>query len=74
MLLEENFKQNIKSVIGTDCPYFGKMLYLYLGGGFDKARINIGTWINFFSLFYYDDDKIMQQKLSFKLLDIDRDG
>jgi Ca2+-binding EF-hand superfamily protein len=50
------------------------MLYLYLSGGYDKARISIGTWINFFSLFYHDDDKIMQQKLSFKLLDIDRDG
>ena len=44
VLLEENFKKNIKHVIGADSPFFGKMLYLYLGGGYDKARINFTTW------------------------------
>jgi len=39
VLREQNFIQNIKHVIGTDCPFFGKLLFLHLGGGLDRARI-----------------------------------
>jgi hypothetical protein len=49
VLLEENFTRNIKYIIGCECPFFGKMLYLYLGGGFDQAKITISQWFAFFS-------------------------
>ena len=74
VLLEENFTRNIKYVIGTDCPYFGKLLFLYLGGGFDRARINLQDWFKFFGSFADDDDRLTQQQLCFDVLDIDRDG
>lgn len=45
VLLEESFKKNIRYIIGTDCPFFGKMLYLHMSGGFDKSRINLTTWV-----------------------------
>lgn len=35
VLIEKNFTQNIKRVIGTNCPFFGKMLYLYFAQGLD---------------------------------------
>ena len=41
VLTEENFMKNIKYVIGEDEPYFGKMLYLYMSKGYDKAKITI---------------------------------
>lgn len=35
VLLEKSFTQNIRNVIGVDCPFFGKMLYLYFAEGLD---------------------------------------
>ena len=35
VLTEANFTKNIKHVIGVDCPYFGKLLYLYFAKGLD---------------------------------------
>jgi hypothetical protein len=74
VLLEENFIKNIKHLIGTDCPFFGKLLFLQMGGGYDKARIDMISWINYFAQFYKDEDRLLHLKLSFKLIDIDRDG
>lgn len=49
VLVEENFIKNIKYVIGTDCPFLGKLLFLHMGGGFGKARITMLTWFSFFA-------------------------
>ena len=38
-LTEENFIKNIKNIIGHDEPYFGKMLYLWIARGYDRAKI-----------------------------------
>ena len=45
-----------------------------MGGGYDKARINMMTWFRYFAPFYRDEDRLLHLKLSFKLIDIDRDG
>ncbi len=74
MLLEDNFKRNMKHIIGYDCPFFGKMLYLYLGKGFDNVKVTLPKFFAFFAQFYNPDDKIKQLKLIFKLIDIDNDG
>lgn len=34
-LIESHFTQNIKAIIGVDCPFFGKILYIYFANGFD---------------------------------------
>ncbi len=57
MLLERNFKQNIKHVIGTDCPFFGKMLYLYLADGMDQVKITLTKFISGLKTFLLDEDK-----------------
>ena len=44
-LTEKHFTQNIKRVTGYDCPYFGKLLYLYFAKGLDKSRV---TMVRFF--------------------------
>ena len=41
VLLEENFTKNIKYVLGVDYPFFGKLLYLFISGGYDKAKITM---------------------------------
>jgi hypothetical protein len=40
-LTERHFINNIKYVIGIECDFFGKMLYLYFANGYDKAKISM---------------------------------
>ena len=49
VLTERNLTQNIHHVIGANCTYFGKMLYLQLGNGYDQAKITWIQWYKFFS-------------------------
>lgn len=35
VLVEKNFVKNIKYLIGVDCPFFGKLLYLFMSNGLD---------------------------------------
>ena len=47
-LTEAKFVKNIKEVInieGVEEPYFGKMLYLWLARGYDRAKITISEFI-----------------------------
>lgn len=41
LLVEESFLRNIKTIIGVDCPFFGKMLYLQMAEGFEGAKISL---------------------------------
>lgn len=74
VLLEENFVKNIKFVIGTDCPFFGKMLYLYFAEGLDQVKVTLSKFVQGLKIFVLDEEKQNQQKTCFKILDIDRDG
>jgi hypothetical protein len=56
VLTEQNLKQNIKHVIGYDCPYLGKMIYLLLSGGHLESKITLSKWYRFFSSFYKEED------------------
>ena len=71
-LTEENFIKNIKHVLGVDEPYFGKMLYLWMSNGYDRAKITI---LDFFEALipFRDDNKELQHRICFKILDIDQD-
>ena len=55
MLLEENFTKNIKYVIGVENEFFGKLLYLWMSGGYDKAKISMAQFIESLLVFYRDD-------------------
>ena len=55
VLVEENFVKNIKHVIGVDDPYFGKLLYLWLAQGFDRQKITICDFIEWFAPFRTDN-------------------
>ena len=41
ILTEENFKRNLGQLTGYDCPFFGKLLYLYFAKGFDQVKITM---------------------------------
>ncbi len=72
VLTEKNFVRNIKHVIGCDEPYFGKMLYLWISQGYDRAKITINDFIEWLIPFK-GDNKQKQLHLCFDILDIDND-
>jgi hypothetical protein len=47
-LTEEDIVNNLKNVFGFDFPYFGKLIYLLLSGGYDKMKISMSTFIKEF--------------------------
>ena len=56
-LTEKNFSQNIKFVIGVECPFFCKMLYLYFADGYDKVKINLTKFIEGLKPYVSDEDR-----------------
>ena len=73
MLTEANFVRNIGRVIGVDEPYFGKCLYLWFSGGYDRIKITLPEFINKFKPFMKEDKQYML-RLCFEILDIDKDN
>jgi hypothetical protein len=55
-------------------PYFGKLLYLYLAKGRDQIKITMMRFFEGLAPFAYEENKQMQQKLCFSILDLDQDG
>mmetsp|Transcript_9887 Transcript_9887/g.14961 ORF Transcript_9887/g.14961 Transcript_9887/m.14961 type:complete len:102 (+) Transcript_9887:376-681(+) len=55
-LVESNFVNNFKVVFGEDCPFFGKMLYLYMARGYDRSKISLLRFVEcLFPLFNNDN-------------------
>lgn len=73
VLTEKNFTQNLKYVIGRDCPFFGKMLYLFFADGYHGAKINLKQFYTCLKPYTQDEDKQKHAKASFSILDIDKD-
>lgn len=74
VLTEQNFTQNLKFVIGEDCPFFGKLFYLYFAKGYDKAKITLAQFYNGLKPYTQDENRKEHHKASFSLLDTDRDN
>ena len=74
MLTEENFTTKIKNVIGVECPFFGKLLYLYLSEGYDRCKISIHRFIQGFMIIGSQEDKHAHNRLAFNILDLDNDN
>lgn len=74
VLIEENFKQNISQIIGYDCPFFGKLMYLYFSKGYDKAKITMPQFFEGLKPYCNEDERQQHNITSFKILDSDKDG
>jgi hypothetical protein len=44
-LTEEDFTKNIGKIIGYECSFFGKILYIYMAEGFDRKKISYLTFL-----------------------------
>lgn len=64
---------NFSRVFGYSCPYFGKILYLYLSGGQHRMKIDLLKMIKALYPLYDKDNQMNQNKIAFQILDIDRD-
>lgn len=47
--------RNIKYVLGVDEPYFGKCLYLWMAKGYDRIKITMTEFIEWFLPFIRED-------------------
>jgi hypothetical protein len=65
---------NFKAVFGHDCPYFGKLLYLFMAEGFDRKKISLFRFIQSLYPLFDNDNRLHHNKIAFKILDIDRDN
>ena len=65
--------KNSKAVFGVDCPFFGKMLYIYMAKGFDRAKISLHRFLEALYPLFNPDNRQNYPKIVFEILDIDRD-
>jgi hypothetical protein len=73
-LTEEDIVGNMKNIFGYHSPYFGKLLYLMLSGGLDKAKISMSTFIKELLVFKKEDVHYVYNTFAFRLYDLDHDG
>jgi hypothetical protein len=73
-ITEKDIITNMKNIFGYDCPYFAKMIYLLLSGGYDKAKISMSKFIKEFIILKGEDLHSQFNTLAFKLYDIDHDN
>lgn len=73
-LTERDIIGNMKNIFGYECQYFGKMIYLLLSGGYDKAKIPMSKFVKEFIILKGEDLHSLFNTLAFKLYDIDRDN
>ena len=72
-LEESDIVNNFDRVFGYPCPYFGKILYLFLSGGQHRMKIDLLKMIKALWPLYDKDNQMNQNKIAFQILDIDRD-
>jgi len=61
-------------VFGYDCPYFGKLLYLYMARGYDRQKISLYRFIHSLVTLYDNDKRMHHNKIAFDIFDVDRDN
>ena len=65
---------NFKEVFGHDCKYFGKLLYLFMSGGYDRKKIHFLRFLECLYPLYDMENRLQHNKICFKIFDIDRDN
>jgi len=73
-LTEETIIKGFHNVFGYDCPFFARLIYLFLAHGFDKSKIGLSRIIQEFQILLKEDQGELHNKLIFKIYDYDRDG
>lgn len=73
-LEEKHFKNNFVKVFGVDCPFFGKLLYLYMSKGKDHAKISLLRFMECLFPLFNEGNRQNHNKIAFKILDIDNDN
>lgn len=61
-------------MFGVQCDFFGKILYLYMSKGFDRAKISFLRFLECLYPFMNNDDKNRHNQIAFYMLDIDNDN
>ena len=64
----------MSKLIGVDCPFFGKMLYIYMANGYDKSKITFLRFLQKLIPLWEPENRPNYNVLIFKMLDIDNDG
>lgn len=72
-LEEQHFVKNSKNVFGVDCPFFGKLLYIYMSNGYDRSKISLFRFLECLYPIFDDSNRLGQNKIAFNILDIDHD-
>lgn len=72
-LTEENFKNNIHKVFPHAPPFFGKLLYVYMSGGYDRSKISLHRFAESLFPLVNPDMRFNQNKIAFDILDLDHD-
>jgi hypothetical protein len=70
---EKQILANFERVFGVPCPYFGKILYLYMSKGYDRAKISFLRFLECLYPFMNDEAQNRHNKFAFDMLDIDKD-
>lgn len=73
-LEESHFTKNFARVFGVDCPFFGKLLYLYMSRGKDHAKISLLRFLECLYPLLNSDNRQNHNKIAFQILDIDNDN
>ena len=73
-LNEDHFTKNISKVIGFDCPFFGKILYIYMSDGYDRKKISYLEFLKKLFPLYSPENRPGYNQVVFKMLDIDNDN
>lgn len=73
-LEESHFTTNFVKVFGVDCPFFGKLLYLYMSRGKDHAKISLLRFAECLYPLFNSENRQNHNKIAFMILDIDNDN
>ena len=73
-LVEKDLIKNFGAVFGVDCPFFGKMLYIYLARGYNRAKISFLRFLDCLFPLFHNDNRQDHNKIVFEIFDIDRDN
>ena len=71
---EKDLEKNFSKVFGVNCEFFGKILYLFMARGFDKAKISFARFLECLYPLFNNDNRFNHNKIAFKILDIDIDN
>jgi hypothetical protein len=72
-LEEKDFVRNFEAVFGFDCPYFGKLLYLFMSEGYDRKKISLLRFIESIFPLFDSENRLFHNKVAFQIYDFDRD-